>query len=221
MKMKKRILICFTGIDGSGKSTLSRTLTERLEKENIEARYLWWFSAENSLIRRTIRLFARNGTPGSIENDKGKLPKSSLIQKLYQYIVLLDYQRQTIFSVWLPLVLGKTIICDRYVHDIALSFTKEFKYPEVKTRKMISTLLKLSPKPDIFFFVDVPVEVAMQRKNDIPSIKDHEELKILYSNFVKDEMIVLDGTKSLDELNDMIWIYVQNHLKTSGENLRE
>ena len=210
-------LIIFTGIDGSGKSTLSKTLAERLGKENIKTRTLWWFSAENSLIRRTLRLLSGRGKGESAENGEGKLPKSSLVQKLYQYIVLLDYQRQTIFSVWLPLMLGKNVICDRYVYDIVISFTKEFNYSEAKTRKMMSTLLKLSPKPDIAFFVDVPVEVAIQRKHDIPSISHHEELKKLYNNFIRDEMIVLDGTKSLDKLNDNIWNVVKKQLNIQGE----
>ncbi|MDW7775544.1 MAG: hypothetical protein SCH39_04290 [Methanosarcinales archaeon] len=214
-------LIIFTGIDGSGKSTLSRTLVERLEKENNKARYLWWFSAENSLMRRTLRLLSRGGKGETTENNEGTLPKSSPVQKLYQFIVLLDYQWQTFFHVYLPLMSGKNVICDRYVYDIVISFTKEFNYPEAKTRKMMSTLLRLSPKPDIAFFVDVPVEVAIQRKHDIPSIQHHEELRSLYNTFIRDEMICLDGTKSIAELNDNVWDIVKNQFNIKGDSNSE
>lgn len=216
----KGLLITFTGIDGSGKSTLSSTLAESLEKEKIETRYLWWFSAENSLIRRAIRLVAGKKKIASGIGE-GKLPKSSLVQKLYQYIVLLDYQRQTIFKVWLPLVLGKSVVCDRYVYDVVISFAKEFSYPEDKTKNMISTLLGLSPKPDIAFLVDVPVKVAVQRKNDIPSPQRHEQLRKMYNDLITDDLTVLDGTLSIDELNNIIWDRVQNHLKTSGAKKSE
>jgi thymidylate kinase len=213
----KGTLITFTGIDGSGKSTLTKMLVERLKNEGIYAEYLWWFSAENSIFRRAIRFISRSRKTEHCEAKKGKLSKSSQVQKLYQFLVLLDYQRQTIFRVWIPLISGKNIICDRYVYDIVTSFAMEFNYSEPGAKKLMAKLLRLSPKPDAAFFVDVPVEVAIKRKSDIPSIEHHEELRKIYRNLIENEMIVLNGTADLEELNNVIWKQVCNHLMQRGD----
>jgi dTMP kinase len=210
----KGSLITFTGIDGSGKSTLTKMLVQRLKKEGIEAEYLWWFSAENSIFRRTIRFISTSRKTGHSESKKGKLPKSSPVKKLYQFLVLMDYQRQTVFRVWLPLISGKNVICDRYIYDIVTSFAMEFHYSEHDAKKLMTLLLKFSPKPDCAFFVDVPVEVAIQRKSDIPSIEHHKELRKIYLNLIKNDMTVLDGTANLEELNNIIWEQVRDHINT-------
>ena len=92
----------------------------------------------------------------------------------------------------------------------------EFHYSEHKAKKLMAILLKLSPKPDEAFFVDVPVEVAVRRKKDISSIQHHEDLKKIYHNLVKNKMTVLDGTANLEELNDIIWEQVYGHITNGG-----
>lgn len=213
----KGSLIVFTGIDGSGKSTLTKMLVEKLKTKGIDAEYLWWFSAENSIFRRTLRFVSGPQKTGHSEPKKEKLPKSSPVQILYQFLVLLDYQRQTIFRVWLPLISGKNVVCDRYVYDIVTSFVMEFHYPDQCSKKLLAILLKLSPKPDAAFFVDVPVEVAIRRKNDIPSIQHHEELRNIYHNLVTNKMTVLDGTMNLEDLINIVWEQVRSHLTNNGD----
>jgi thymidylate kinase len=198
------LLITFTGIDGSGKSTISKALVEKMKTRNIDARYLWWFEAENSLFRRFLRI--SSGTKMKKKAiEKKKLPESSFIKTLYQYMILLDYQRQTIFKVWMPSMLGKTIVCDRYIYDIVVSFAMEFGYSRKRAKDMLSFLRSISPVPDIEFYVDIPPEVALSRKKDIISLEHHKELRKWYLELVAEKMIVLDGTKSLYELNHEVW----------------
>lgn len=209
----KSLLITFTGIDGSGKSTISKALVEKLKTSNIDARYLWWFEAENSLFRRILRNFSGQKNEKKTVKKK-KLPESSFIKTLYQYMVLLDYQRQTIFKVWLPLYLGKTIVCDRYIYDIVVSFAMEFGYSKEKAKEMLSFLRSISPAPDIEFYVDISPQIALSRKNDIVSLEHHTELRRWYLDLVAENMIVLDGTKSLQELNAL----VSEHIERLMEN---
>lgn len=66
--MKNRdILICFIGIDGSGKSTLSGYLFEELKKSGYKVSYTWWLEGEDSLLRRLLRRIGKSKY--SLEND--------------------------------------------------------------------------------------------------------------------------------------------------------
>ncbi len=213
----KGSLIVFTGLDGSGKSTLSRYLIESLNDHGISSGYLWWYSAENSILRRTMRYFYGNDKTEKKVIKKEKLPESTIIQTMYQLVVLLDYQRHTILNVWLPLIMGKNMVCDRYVYDIAASFTLEFHYPCDKAKRILRLLNKLSPEPDLVFFVDVPAEIAIMRKDDIPSKEQHEKLRKIYHDLVEDDMISIDGTRNLDELKEIVWENAYKQISRTGE----
>jgi thymidylate kinase len=54
----------------------------------------------------------------------------------------------------------------------------------------------------------------MQRKNDIPSSEQHERLRKLYFDLVKDDPTVkfVDGSKRLEDANYDVWIQVNDGL---------
>ena len=59
----------------------------------------------------------------------------------------------------------------------------------------------LLPRPDVIFMSDVPAEVALDRKDDIPSLEYAQELRRMYLFAARQEgAIVLDGTRPPKEL---------------------
>lgn len=213
--MKKGLLICFMGIDGSGKTTLAKKLAEKLTKHNIKCKYLWWLEAENSVLRRTLRFLNH---PSNEINRKSKLynPRKStkFFMLIYQYLVLLDYLRQLISKVWLPINLGKVVICDRYIYDTIIAFSIEFNYSQRKFQRMFKLFSSLSPKPDIFFMVDVPNDVAFKRKDDIPSIESLSKPITIYKELGKQmNAMVIDGTRNLEELNSYLWEEIVGYME--------
>jgi len=207
MSRVKRLLIAFTGVDGSGKSTLAKTLLDRLASENVDVEYLWWFSAEDSALGKIVGSVVRR-IENSSKAEDAKPSKIGLARRLYQFAVLLDY----LWRVWYSCTLGKNIVCDRYVYDIVVFFATEFHYSEARTRRLSTVLRRVAPKPHITFLVDVPADIAMQRKNDIPSSAQHEELRRLYCALATRDTNVryLDGSRSLEELNSTIWALVRD-----------
>lgn len=199
------------GIDGSGKSTLATNLYNSLLKYNIKCEYLWWLEAENSVLRQSIR-FLSNTISGSKKklntynpSDHNPIKDHSSFMELYQYIVLFDYIRQLLVTVWLPLKLGKIVICDRYIYDTIIAFSLEFNYSQEKFQRLFRLFSFLSPKPDLFFFVDVPENVAFSRKNDIPSPEYLSKPRSIY--FQLSEIMnakKIDGTLNLNILNEIV-----------------
>jgi dTMP kinase len=217
IRVKKGIIICFMGVDGSGKTTLAKGLEKELSRTGYKCRYLWWLSAEQSIVRKALRFFARpaSNTPETPAIKSTYFPegkKPSLFVSMYQYLVLLDYTGQLFYKVWLPKKLGNTIICDRYIYDTVLAFSIEFGYDDKKFSRLFDFFYRLSPKPDVFFIINIPLEVAFSRKNDIPSVDFLRKPDIMYKDLGKKlNAKQLDGTRNIEQLNALVLEEIHKH----------
>jgi len=203
-------LICFTGIDGSGKTTLSKELVKLLNENGVKCRYV--YGRLNPLILKPFILIGELvflhkkdifKNYSEYTNTKRKaIEKHSFLSSVYQQILLFDYGIQIFFKVKLPLIFGKNIICDRYVYDTVITdLSVDMNYSKEKVMKLLNNLLRFFPEPDIAFLIDIPEEIAYQRKNDTPTIKYLKERRKMYLDVGKEyRMVILDGSKKLEEL---------------------
>lgn len=209
----KGFLICFVGIDGSGKTTLAKKLVEMMVKDGIKSKYI--YNRFIPLMLRPImmmgkKLFLRGENMfddyAGYSGKTKKLFKNRFLSAIYQDFLLFDYFFQVVLKVKIPLMLGKNIVCDRYVYDtIITDLAVDLDYSIEKIKKMIERYLHLFPKPDLIFLIDVPEEVAYQRKDDVPSIDYLKERRKLYLDISEEYgMVVLDGCKDLTELKKQV-----------------
>ncbi|MBA7489546.1 Thymidylate kinase [subsurface metagenome] len=210
MHRKRGLFVCFTGVDGSGKTTLAKTLVSIMKKESIGVKYV--YNRYIPIVLRPVMLmgeflFLRNKdfyrNYADYSNTKRRASKNHpLLAKFYQHLLLLDYFIQILFKIKLPLLFGKNIICDRYIYDtIVTDLSIDFNYSEGDVKNSLDKILSLFPTPDITFLVDLPEKIAYQRKNDIPSIGYLKERRKIYLYLGKEyDMRILDGSKKLAEL---------------------
>ena len=77
----------------------------------------------------------------------------------------------------------------------------DFNYSEDKIERISRCVVKLFPKPDILFFVDVPEEIAFSRKDDVPSIEYLSDRRHIFAKIASIfNMKKLDGSKKIEEL---------------------
>lgn len=211
-KTVKNFFVCFAGIDGSGKTTQAEALIEEMKKNEIEAKYAWNRFEGRMLTPFTVitkKIFFRGknaiNDPADYYDTKKRLLKNRILSVGYQYFLLFDYFFQILFRVKIPLLVGKNIVCDRYVYDIIVDLSVDFNYSEEKAKRMLKNLLHLFPKPDLIFLVDVPEEIAYQRKDDVPSM---DYLKVRRNSYLdigeEYDMRLLDGCKDLRELKELV-----------------
>jgi dTMP kinase len=68
-------------------------------------------------------------------------------------------------------------------------------------KKIFNKYEKLVPSPDVAFLIEIPENVAMQRKNDIPSQSYIRIRNELYRQFAsREEIVALNGTFPLNQL---------------------
>lgn len=211
--MKKgSIFICFIGIDGSGKTTQAESLVETLAHRGIKSKYIY-----NRFSPFLVKPFMSIGKvlffrgKGKFENYegysfvRGRVFKNRPLSVAYQYCLLLDYSLQSLMRLSLPKIRGQSIVCDRYIHDTVVDIAVDLNHSRTKLKNTLQRFLLFLPKPDFVFLIDVPEEIAYQRKIDIPSIDFLKERREFYLDIGREyKMVVLDGSQDKAELRAII-----------------
>ena len=234
----KRMFICFSGIDGSGKTTLATNLRASLRSRGVQTKYVW--GAHNYVLLRPLMLIlkkrSRHGqassSQGAMEKQRygfaKRMIRNPLIAEAYKIFIISEYMLQIIVKIRLPLIFGKNVVCDRYVYDTAINLSVHMHYSQKSFRILLDRLLNCCPKPDILFFVDLPEEVAYKRKNDIPSTNYLVKRRTFYRFLAKEYAVTrLDGSANLMHLRELMsnevhttFPRIDNSISSSG-SLRE
>ena len=207
------MFICFSGIDGAGKSTLARDLVAEMERRGIRSLYVYnrlrlVISKPALWVARVLFLRGKDifGDYEEYSRARKAVFRKRLLSVAYEQLLLTDYFFQVLFKVAVPLALGRNIVCDRYVYDtVVTDLAVDMNYTQERTKRVLKLYLRVLPKPDIVFLVDVPEEVAYGRKDDVPSIDYLKERRHIYLEVGQQHgMIVLDGSKDLASLESEI-----------------
>lgn len=212
----KGILIAIEGIDGAGKTTQSKLVAEKLAKNN-----------EVHLTKNPtdglIGKFIREVLAGRVE-----IPPVS-----FQYLFSADRQVQQ-EEILEDLKNGKIIITDRYFWSAivyGIVDREEVDFDQTGEMLLVSQgILSMYHQfliPDISIFLDIPIEIALDRidkkkiKKEI--YENEEKIKKIYKGYkwliakFEDEFTIVDGTKSEQEITkEIIKIYKNFKEKRNG-----
>lgn len=159
------------GNDGSGKSTLCIKLQEHLTSKGFRTKYVWL--RMNYMLTRPVLLYCRltgltkrimvEGRYVSIH----QFQNSKTIAKLVQYLHLIDTLIALSFKACIPMLLGKTIICDRFVYDILIDFVIESGEKNIYDKVISKLFLCLIPKGAKVFLIKADRDVIASRRKNI------------------------------------------------------
>jgi len=110
--------------------------------------------------------------------------------------VIAEYIFQITIKLTIPYGLGYSIISDRYIYDTIINDISLYAGLSLdETNDLLRKAWYFIPKPDIVFLLHVPEQVALQRKNDIPSPDYLRIRNKLYCEIAGSlQFLTLDGT---------------------------
>jgi len=191
---QKGILIALEGLDGSGKTTHAHILNENLQKQGYNSEY----TREPSVGK--IGRFIQNTV---LYNDDMTEP---IIEALLFAADRVDHIKNFVEP---KISNGRIIISDRYLYS-----SLAYQGARGVSLEWLKRINEFVPKPDIAFYIDVPPEVALNRKRGVRSVFEKIEFQVkvrnIYLEFVR--------TKELNLINGNATInYVQEELLTKIE----
>jgi thymidylate kinase len=209
IRLPRGQLIAFSGVDGSGKSTQVKLLQERFRGLHKNTKRVWcrWRPITSLPLLTILRRlgYAEVHPTSSIGFVETRIPRNGGLAFLWSTLTQIDNFVKTGTMVVIPLMLGRTVICDRYVLDLMVEGMADLKDQPGRTR-LGYKLLRFLPRPQQAFLVRVDPSVAFERKPDMPTLSHFRARAELYNELAHDfGVVVLDGTLSPEAIHDEIW----------------
>jgi len=182
--MKKGLFICIEGLDKSGKTTQSTLLVEALRRRGYDAIY----TAEPS-----------DGKIGSFIREY-ILNREERVSAMVEALLFAADRVEHTENVIKPnLKRGRIVVSDRYLFS-----SLAYQGAAGLDIEWIRKVNKAAIKPDLAIYIDVPVDVVLQRCQGRKSIMEcreiQEKVREIYMKMVHDgELILVDGDRPVEK----------------------
>jgi dTMP kinase len=199
----KGMLVVIEGVDGTGKNTQRKLLEDHLKRQGLKVVYYHYPDYDHEYGRMLMSYL---------------YSKIELTVKELFLLYLADMVKDST-QVERQIEEGNIVIMDRYFFStIAYQSASGFDYEHAKQVQEIFGLRK----PDIAFHIDLPIELAMERKNRQRVIEEHgqsdrherdfelqENVRIRYRKLVAEgfgarKWVIVDGSKTPEEIHKAI-----------------
>ncbi len=170
-------LICFIGLDGSGKSTSIEHVYTELRKQgvNVEVvRAAYVVKVMSLFVKIGKKILLKKSCDPYASDYKSYLEKlrnkgqNEIVYNIFTLLTTVEFKMQIIFNIIIKRWMGKTLLVDRYIYDNAVTYAANLGKDEKYIRKTIEGRWKYTPKPDLIVYIKTPVDVCFMRKDDIP-----------------------------------------------------
>lgn len=206
--MKSKFIV-FEGIDGSGKSTISQMLYEKMRE--VDADVYRTFEPTDSPIGSVIK----NILNKRIVSDDKTIAALFLADRL-------DHLLNPVTGMMQYLEKGTHVISDRYYYSSYAYHVPMLSMDWViNANKACADILR----PDVVFYLKISAKESMRRINASRKFTDlfetHEKMEKVIVNYneaiaregKKDNVIIIDGHQSVAAIFTEVWNYVNGMIK--------
>lgn len=219
------MIICITGIDGSGKTLQAQRLVAQLRAAGHPAAYAWtggrayltrpliWAAKRLLRAPRVARGGGGQGEGGSgtaygayLASTRRVLGRPWL-RAIWRHISLLEHSAE-ILAVTMPhLLRGRIVVCDRYIYDSLVGIAVLAGEGPAELRAAMGAARRYPvPRPELWVLIDLPAAVAFARRGDVVDVAFLERRAPLYRALAEAlGARVVDGAGAPEAIAAAIW----------------
>jgi dTMP kinase len=193
------LFITLEGPDGSGKTTQARLLMRHLERRGLTV--LCLREPGGTPVGEQIREVVLSKNNPSIRHETEALLFSAARAQIVAELIRPARER------------GEIVLCDRYA-DSTFAYQGYGLGLDLDALRTITRFATRGLVPDVTFYIDVPVEAGIARKQrgetnrlDVKEIEYHERVRTGYLEMAHAEperWIIVDGTRPVDEVQSQM-----------------
>lgn len=208
MKTRKNLFIALEGIDGSGKSTQTKLLTEQLTARGHKVYST--FEPTNNYIGKLIREILR----GNAKADHRVIAGLFVADRL-------DHLLNEEYGIVKKLDEGYTVIMDRYLFS---SYAYQGAHMDIDWVIQANAMSAGILRPDANIFIDVSPEVSMHRvhtnRESVELFETLDSLKLVRAKYMEafekqkhlEHIVSINGDRQVEAIAEDIWGEVQSML---------
>ena len=170
-------MICFMGLDGSGKSSCAEYVCAQLRRQGcrvelVRAAYVIKYLRGVIRLGKRLLMRGRSDPHGGdysayLEAMRAQARRGG-VYRLFSLCTMLEFRLQIFFNIRVKRMLGRTLLVDRYIYDNIVTHAANLGADAGFMRAALDGRWKHAPRPDGIIYVRTPVEVCLGRKDDIP-----------------------------------------------------
>lgn len=198
--------IYITGCDGTGKTTQARLLLAQLQSAGVKTRHVWlrfpFFFSLPLMAYARLRSYSWVEVSDGVRHGYWDFRRSWLMKNVFPWVLLVDAALAGLWKIYIPLWMGRTVVCERFVLDMLVDLAVAFKDQYFYSGVPGILFFRLLPASAKIVLLDLDPATIMKRRADLVADRLLDERREAFRKLgISYRLTVLSSFPTISQVN--------------------